>query len=238
MVISRKRFSRKKRVPFAVAPSASSESQSWPARVQQGARRVTRPRSGVVPLSPHRCFQMASRSKIRASIKEITNKRPAEHQICDAIDRLANQSDLSAAVVSCALVEHSLQLALLTYFIPMNGDEQMRLFDGNGTGALADFSAKIAIGYALGIYDDAIRDDLNIIKSIRNSFAHATEDLKFSTQEIADCVGLFNFSCESEWDDARHRYLLTVSYYMGVFAGITKGRSSKPKTFALLRSPR
>jgi len=46
------------------------------------------------------------------------------------------------------------------------------------------FAVKINLGYALGIYEEHIRDELKLIKTIRNAFAHSAAELDFSDQRI------------------------------------------------------
>jgi DNA-binding MltR family transcriptional regulator len=47
------------------------------------------------------------------------------------------------------------------------------------SGPLRSFYTKIAMGYALGIYDKNIRSDLNIVRTIRNAFAHSKKLIQF-----------------------------------------------------------
>jgi hypothetical protein len=46
-------------------------------------------------------------------------------------------------------------------------------------GPLHSFYSKIVTGYALGIYDDGIRDNLHIVRNIRNAFAHSKKLIQF-----------------------------------------------------------
>jgi len=46
-------------------------------------------------------------------------------------------------------------------------------------GPLNSFSSKIIVGYALGIYDEGMRNDLNIVRNIRNVFAHSKRLIQF-----------------------------------------------------------
>lgn len=47
-------------------------------------------------------------------------------------------------------------------------------------GPLDTFSSKINLGYALGIYKDEVRENLHIIRTIRNAFAHSRKIIDFS----------------------------------------------------------
>ncbi|MGM4967818.1 MltR family transcriptional regulator [Tardiphaga sp. 1201_B9_N1_1] len=57
------------------------------------------------------------------------------------------------------------------------------LFEGEAP--LSSFSAKIKIGYALGLYGKIVRDDLDTIRTVRNAFAHSTVHLDFKTPAVS-----------------------------------------------------
>jgi len=58
------------------------------------------------------------------------------------------------------------------------------MFDDNANGPLGTFSAKIKIGHALGIYTKGFREELDVMRHIRNAFAHSWEKLDFSSPAI------------------------------------------------------
>lgn len=91
--------------------------------------------------------------------------------------------DRSAALVFTSLLEHSLENALATHFV-IPEDKITKLFS-YPNGPMSNFSAKIAMGYALGIYDEDMQHDLNMIREIRNAFAHARVEVTFSTPAVA-----------------------------------------------------
>jgi hydrogenase maturation factor HypF (carbamoyltransferase family) len=49
---------------------------------------------------------------------------------------------------------------------------------------MATFSSKISTAYALGLMTKAAKNDLNIIKAIRNNAAHRIRDFSFENTEI------------------------------------------------------
>jgi len=51
-------------------------------------------------------------------------------------------------------------------------------------GALSTFFAKIHLGYAMDLFDDAVRDDLETIRRVRNVFAHSSLPITFATEEV------------------------------------------------------
>src|SRR5262245_6781819 len=51
---------------------------------------------------------------------------------------------------------------------------------------LNSFYSKIITGYALGIYDDGIRDNLHIVRNIRNAFAHSRKLIRFDHPAVVN----------------------------------------------------
>jgi len=70
----------------------------------------------------------------------------------------------------------------VTHFVVLTETELGGLFDRDGP--LSSFSGQIKVGYAMGIYDAAIRRDLDRMREIRNTFAHSIHPLKFTTPAI------------------------------------------------------
>lgn len=84
--------------------------------------------------------------------------------------------DRAAAVVLSSLAERSLGHLLK---LKMRKDGIGDLF--NPDGMLGTFGAKIQIAYALKLIGPITRHDLNIIRTLRNQFAHSRKPIKFST---------------------------------------------------------
>ena len=91
--------------------------------------------------------------------------------------------DMIAAVFAATLVEYQLEQVLKLNFRRNDSNTWARLTDG--AGAMRDFYSKIMLGYALSSFDEDIRSNLNIVRDIRNAFAHSRTVLKFDNREIA-----------------------------------------------------
>jgi hypothetical protein len=94
--------------------------------------------------------------------------------------------DATFAVVVCVAVEQALELAITTHF-HVDQETSERMFDDNTNGPLGTFAAKTKMGYALGLYPKAARDELDTMRTIRNGFAHSWEQISFSSPEIVAC---------------------------------------------------
>jgi hypothetical protein len=90
--------------------------------------------------------------------------------------------DMIAAVQSAALVEYQLEQVLKQNFHRTDTSTWGRLTDS--AGPLRDFHSKIILGHALSSFDENIRINLNIVRDIRNAFAHSRKSLSFDLLEI------------------------------------------------------
>lgn len=88
-----------------------------------------------------------------------------------------DQPAIAIAILGCALVEHELDMLLRDRFKKNDDETWEALLDERGP--LRSFHSKIVTGYALGTYDDKVQHDLNVIRTIRNAFAHSQKLLDF-----------------------------------------------------------
>ncbi len=84
------------------------------------------------------------------------------------------------AILIATNVENALESALLHFFKKGRTKSLLDL-----KAPLADFNNKILIGYALDIYGDKTFSNLEIIRCIRNAFAHAKIPITFETEAVA-----------------------------------------------------
>jgi DNA-binding MltR family transcriptional regulator len=104
----------------------------------------------------------------------------AEKQRRVIFRQLASESDRGAALIGCSLLEEDLDQLLRSKMSP---NAEAKQIDGlfSGFGPLATFSAKIAICHAFGFIDGDLFHDLEVIRKIRNKFAH-----EYTTKEFFD----------------------------------------------------
>jgi hypothetical protein len=84
---------------------------------------------------------------------------------------LGMESERSAVVLGAERVNVSLELNLKSFLRPCS-DKQDPLFLSDG--ALGTFSRKIEVAYRLGLIDLKFKQALNLVRKLRNDFAHAT----------------------------------------------------------------
>jgi hypothetical protein len=118
-------------------------------------------------------------------LRALSRKRPHRNDLWATVRtaRTTITDDHSFILIVGAAVEQALEIALATHFVL---DEEMtkRLFDDELNGPLSNFAAKIKIAYALGIFDKPLKEELDLIRHIRNSFAHSKETLTFLSPDI------------------------------------------------------
>ncbi|WP_426608867.1 hypothetical protein [Bradyrhizobium sp. McL0616] len=105
---------------------------------------------------------------------------------------LNRQTEAGNALVIAGLIEDWLEKLLLTAGRQLSNADASRIF-GIG-GPLSNFASKIEIAYMFELIDEAHRNDLRIIKSIRNAFAHTTRYVFFDSDHVAkNCRKLSNW---------------------------------------------
>lgn len=108
------------------------------------------------------------------------------------IQSLLKESDRGCVILGAAMLDELLE-ELLTSFCrqaPQDVKSSVKpLF--RGFAPLSTFSARIQVAYALGILPNHVRDDLEIIRRIRNDCAHDWEQLDFSEPRFAQRLDAF-----------------------------------------------
>lgn len=97
-------------------------------------------------------------------------------------------SDRAVAVLGAALLDAELE-RLLTWFLVDDEKEVQPLFQA--LGPFGSFGAKTKIAFTLGLISRDEYDDLSIIRTVRNDFAHGLHGLAFEDRSIKDrCLSL------------------------------------------------
>jgi len=107
-------------------------------------------------------------------------------QITAFVAELEKQTDRGAALIAGAVLDEVLEMAITARLIDLGRDQHDSLF-GRGR-PLDSFSAKIGLGYALGLYPNAARVLLEMVRDVRNKFAHRIEPLEFSNPDVVQVI--------------------------------------------------
>ncbi|WP_422002402.1 hypothetical protein [Reyranella sp.] len=109
-------------------------------------------------------------------------------------ERTVTRDYRGECLTAVAMLDASLQDALETRFEALNSDRRKELFSDSSNGPLSTFSNKIRMAQALGFFGPELRKDLDLLRSIRNTFAHAHQHVDFSTNEVTQACRLLNYS--------------------------------------------
>ena len=101
---------------------------------------------------------------------------------------LKGHGQQGAAIIGVAYIEHALERLLSRMFVPMNKEDHKRLFDGSAGGILGNMNAKLRVAYVIGIFGDDTYENLKLLNTIRNVFAHSLHKLDFSAPELGKDV--------------------------------------------------
>jgi hypothetical protein len=126
---------------------------------------------------------------IPAATKALTAFTRSDPLVNDSDDmeillkELFNTSGRVTAVMLGAHVETALERLLASCMRgDLNSDQRNRLFGFEG--AVGTFSAKIIVAYAMKLIGPITYSDLNLIKLLRNEFAHSRRTFDFRTPEV------------------------------------------------------
>src|ERR1039458_4966381 len=103
-----------------------------------------------------------------------------------AIKELSTLSDRAAAIVAAVLLENSIEEALKYFLLNHQRNASSSVHDDmfKNSGPLGSFSAKINLGYMLGLYTSGAWRDIDGIRDIRNDFAHDLTIQDFKSDSI------------------------------------------------------
>jgi DNA-binding MltR family transcriptional regulator len=102
-------------------------------------------------------------------------------------------------------------------------------------GPLSSFSQRIAIAYAFGLIPKQRYRDFELIRKIRNHFAHHPMDTTFATAEVQKlAAGLSMMDTASEQKESRPGYRARIAYLLtcGISCGSLLDAMEKAKANA------
>lgn len=137
------------------------------------------------------------------------------------VKHFTKESDRAAVIVTSVMFENALKSLLLQYFLP-NPSSSDELFDGSNA-PLASFSARIAIAHRAGLISARFARNLNLMRKIRNEFAHNLDGCDFQEARIKDQVlalyksqvyGEVRAIGRGEIQGARAQFLIVASWML------------------------
>jgi mannitol operon repressor len=95
-----------------------------------------------------------------------------------------SETDRGAALVGAAMIDQKLADTLRSFFVVGKTVKTVTELLDSGTAPLGTFSARIKAAYALGLIDDVELTECDLIRKIRNEFAHTIHGTTFAEPKI------------------------------------------------------
>ena len=99
---------------------------------------------------------------------------------------LSEESDRARVIVVACWIEEFLKVKLMNEFSKGNAKARKELFSANGP--FATFSAKINAAFCAGWIDSDVHHDIQIIRKLRNIFAHSYDPASLDEEEIRNLI--------------------------------------------------
>jgi DNA-binding MltR family transcriptional regulator len=165
--------------------------------------------------------------------KETLSQENSKREILQARDywnkvlkqEFEKETDRGAAIFSTSLFDEALKNLLLSYFAASTSSSD-ELFDGPNA-PLTSLSSKITLCYRLGLLSNRFVRDLNLIRKIRNEFAHNIQGCDFNHTAIYSRIQELEKSSQTvsklnvmeglkqdEKKDSRNIFLQTCSWML------------------------
>lgn len=135
---------------------------------------------------------------------DVTEFRKKQHkEVMDFRSALTKETDRGCALFAVAYLDKALSDLLFCAFAY---DKKIETGLFGGTAPLANFSSRIKLAFYLGKISKAERRDLDILRKIRNDFAHKAEQIDFETPQISNRCGELYFSYHEKTHRARGHF--------------------------------
>jgi hypothetical protein len=121
----------------------------------------------------------------------LSRKEPDETEFLAAIAEFHDGSDRVAAIMGAGLVENNLR-KIIHSALP-NSTEKRALFEDEGA-PFGTFKRKIVAGRAMNLFSERVAKDMDVIRDVRNQFAHSMLGLDFDNEHIKnECAKLAEY---------------------------------------------
>ena len=116
------------------------------------------------------------------ALRELSKYLPNRPEINKIMNTLLDKDDLHTAIIAVSIIEAHLQKLIVSRLHRSDADFTNRLFENRGP--LSDFNSKILVAEAFGLLTRPLADELNVLRAIRNTFAHAKMPLTFDLNPV------------------------------------------------------
>lgn len=141
---------------------------------------------GKTPNPRHRQQNQPKHTVEEIALQNLFRARHAADDIPQIVTEIEGTSDRAACLILCSIVERELENLLIKKIwkdTPISEPRMKKIFDRDG--ALSTFSGNINFAFALHLFASHTKNDLDVIRRIRNLFAHSALPITFQHSKIA-----------------------------------------------------
>ncbi len=143
---------------------------------------------------------------------------------------LSKESDRGMTLYATSYLDKKLESLLQNKLIG-NKKHFKDLFSFNGP--LGTFSSKIKLAFSIGLIDKDSMDDINVLRKIRNEFAHSDQNIDLDSEHIKKLINKLKLNVTPEGASMKHIFINVVA---GI-SGRIEGSLNTAKKFNELISP-
>ncbi len=125
---------------------------------------------------------------------------------------LSKESDRGCVLLSVSYLEDALGKYILSY-LKGNNTFKKKILNYN----LSNFSSRINFAFSIGLINEKLMNDLNIIRNIRNEFAHSFEIIDFNSSVVNNHIKNLNYNFRKK-NEVSNRSQFTT--YIFAFLGV------------------
>ena len=122
-----------------------------------------------------------TRKRRKSRLRQLSREHPTEEELFALVESMPLSAPIATAILGAGLVEHDLE-RLLRWRLKVSDPLWDELVAD--TGPLRNLSNKILLGHALKIYDANLRNVLDVMRVVRNVFAHTKKLINFGHADI------------------------------------------------------
>ena len=165
-------------------------------------------------------------------MSKATNTRRQLEDLSGWMEEFQAETDRGAALIGGAFLDEQLKELLQGFLV----DDTKRAEEMLGAmGPLGTFSSRILASYLLGLITSECYEDLQLVRKIRNHFAHKLQGTTFADQQVVGWCSTLRQCDRLEFDSPltpRDRFVITViqlnTWIKLKASSVNKGRRKSP----------
>jgi hypothetical protein len=134
-------------------------------------------------------------SKTKNPLRRLLEQVPTPDEYQAAWETVRKDGSRGSVILAGTLVEDSLRALLISRMAP-----------GVAKKPPSSFSAKIRMGFDLKLYGERTFHDLELLRELRNLFAHGQLAIDFNTPDVRSVINQFHCHIRGETDPRKRFY--------------------------------